>query len=199
MLTGQQAFAIIMHNVQSTMRTWRMRVCVPSLLCLTPAQLSMHFGLCVLLAAQVFYTTHILGFICFMLFAFIHFQSMWAYTLSGIPLTSLPNLASATPCQVYTLHTYTLTPRISCTADICSAKHRVCAEVIMPSTPVLGAVAARSASWPSAALYGALWLFLCSHLVLRASLCFCSHHVAVSIPAQVACLHLAHAIWPGLV
>ena len=32
---------------------------------------------------QVFYTTHIVGFICLMTFAFIHYQSMWAYTLPG--------------------------------------------------------------------------------------------------------------------
>ena len=32
---------------------------------------------------QVFYTTHIVGFICLMMFTFMHYQSMWAYTLPG--------------------------------------------------------------------------------------------------------------------
>lgn len=32
---------------------------------------------------QVFYITHILGFFTLMTFAFIHYQSMWAYTLPG--------------------------------------------------------------------------------------------------------------------
>ena len=32
---------------------------------------------------QVFYISHIIGFLLFMTFAFIHYQSMWAYTTPG--------------------------------------------------------------------------------------------------------------------
>lgn len=34
---------------------------------------------------QLFYKTHILGFLGFMLFGFMHHISLWAYTMPGQP------------------------------------------------------------------------------------------------------------------
>ena len=43
-----------------------------------------HFNqLISVLRLQVFYTFHIVGFVGFILFAFIHYQGMWQYTYPG--------------------------------------------------------------------------------------------------------------------
>ncbi len=38
---------------------------------------------CGVCAWQLFYKTHILGFLGFMLFGFMHHTSLWAYTMPG--------------------------------------------------------------------------------------------------------------------
>ena len=43
---------------------------------------------------QLFYKTHILGFLGFMLFGFMHHISLWAYTMPGTPLLPISLCAS---------------------------------------------------------------------------------------------------------
>lgn len=81
---------------------------------------------------QVFYITHVLGFVLFMAFAFIHYQSMWAYTLPGmsssvlrhrLPLPIPPLLTTATAAAA-TKFTTTTTSIITIAAAAAAAAAR---------------------------------------------------------------------------